>query len=198
MSARETILDAAARVMREKGIARATTKEIAREAGYSEALLYKHFADKQDIYMSVLRERVGGLADPTELAGTGEVHENLVDVTVGLMAFYVASFPMSASIFSDVELLVAWRSGLTEKGGGPRAPLRMVERYVASEIELGRIDAAADSYAIAAMLCGAAFQQAFLACFDGLDAVPDAAAVAERLVASLVIAGANNGSNRSF
>jgi AcrR family transcriptional regulator len=198
MSARETILDAAARVMREKGIARATTKEIAREAGYSEALLYKHFTDKQDIYMSVLRERVSGLADPAELAGTGEVHENLVDVTVGLMAFYVASFPMSASIFSDVELLVAWRSGLTEKGGGPRAPLRMVECYVASEIELGRIDAAADSYAIAAMLCGAAFQQAFLACFDGLDAVPDAVAVAERLVASLVIAGANNGSNRTF
>ena len=57
---RDRILDAAATVMREKGIAKATTKEIARAAGYSEALLYKHFADKQEIYMGVLRERVGG------------------------------------------------------------------------------------------------------------------------------------------
>ena len=181
MAARDTILDAAAKVMREKGIARATTKEIAREAGYSEALLYKHFADKQDIYLSVLKERAGGVAASLD-AGSGDVHDNLVDATLGLMEFYVGSFPMSASIFSDTELLAAWREGMTVRGAGPRGPLRGIERYLDDERELGRLEAGFDSYAVASLLVGAAFQHAFLACFDGLDAVPDAAALAERLV----------------
>jgi AcrR family transcriptional regulator len=188
VSARETILDAAAKVMRDKGIARATTKEIARQAGYSEALLYKHFADKQDIYLSVLKERVRGFSDPIELVGRGDVRDNLIETTIGLMDFYVGSFPMSASIFSDVDLLVAWRKGLTAKGAGPHWPARTIERYLDGEIVLGRIAAGSDAYAAAALLCGAAFQHAFLACFDGLDAVPDAEALAGRLVDALALA----------
>jgi len=116
MSARETILDAAARVMREKGLARATTKEIARTAGYSEALLYKYFADKQEIYLAVLHERAGGLTDARELVGTAEVRGNLEGLVVRLMEFYVKSFPMSASIFSDRELLAHWRESIQAKG----------------------------------------------------------------------------------
>lgn len=186
MAARETILEAAAKVMREKGIARATTKEIAREAGYSEALLYKHFADKQDIYLSVLKERAGGGAATLE-AGTGDVHDNLVEATVGLMAFYVDSFPMSASIFSDTDLLVTWREGMTARGAGPRSPIRGIERYLEGEIELGRVPQGCDSYAVAALLAGAAFQHAFLACFDGLAAVPQDEELAERLVRALAL-----------
>jgi len=79
MSARDTILDAAAQVMREKGLARATTKEIARTAGYSEALLYKHFADKQEIYLAVLHERIGGLMDARELVGAKLVRGRTFD-----------------------------------------------------------------------------------------------------------------------
>jgi AcrR family transcriptional regulator len=45
MGTRDDILDAAAEVLRTQGFARATTKSIAQVAGYSEAALYKHFAD---------------------------------------------------------------------------------------------------------------------------------------------------------
>lgn len=184
---RERILDAAARVLRERGVAHATTKEIARAAGCSEALLYKHFADKQDIYMGVLRERVGGMADYGELAGSGDVRENLVDVVDGFLGFYGQTFPMSMSVFSSQDFLLAWRGQLTGRGAGPRSPIRMVERYLQDEIELGRLGRELDAYAAASMLCGAAFQHAFLACFDGLDAVPDARALAERLVDALAL-----------
>jgi AcrR family transcriptional regulator len=182
---RERILDAAATVLRERGVAHATTKEIARAAGFSEALLYKHFADKQEIFMGVLRERVGGTADYGELAGSGEVRDNLVDVVEGFLGFYVQTFPMSVSVFSSQDFLVAWRGQLTGRGAGPRSPIRMVERYLQAEIDLGRLARELDAYAVASMLCGAAFQHAFLACFDGLDAVPDARALAERMVDAL-------------
>ena len=44
-------------------IGRRSTVRILREAGYSEALLYKHFADKQEIYLAVLKERAGILVE---------------------------------------------------------------------------------------------------------------------------------------
>jgi len=182
MSARETILDAAARVMREKGLARATTKEIARTAGYSEALLYKYFADKQEIYLAVLHERAGGLTDARELVGTAEVRGNLEGLVVRLMEFYVKSFPMSASIFSDRELLAHWRESIQAKGGGPRWPIRALEGYLEEEMSRGRIRPATDVASIAALLGGAAFQAAFLACFEGLDEVPRSRALADGLV----------------
>jgi AcrR family transcriptional regulator len=184
MAARDTILDAAAKVMRERGLARATTKEIAREAGYSEALLYKHFADKQDIYLSVLKERAGAPAAAAQLVGSGTVRDNLTAIITQLMTFYTASFPMSASIFSDRELLDQWRSGMAERGSGPRGPLNQIVAYLRGESEIGRFRGDAES--TAALLCGAAFQQAFLACFEGRDEVPDAAAIAARLVDELL------------
>lgn len=182
MSARETILDAAAQVMREKGLARATTKEIARTAGYSEALLYKHFADKQEIYLAVLEERAGGLSDARELVGTATVSENLVGLVLRLMAFYVQSFPMSASIFSDRELLASWRASMAAKGGGPQWPVRALQAYLDRELDRGRLRSQADTASIAALLCGAAFQSAFLACFEGLEEVPLSRGLAAGLV----------------
>ncbi len=185
MAARDTILDAAESVMRTKGIARATTKEIAREAGYSEALLYKHFADKQEIYMAVMRERSGAVTNPDEYVGRDSVADNLVELTLGLMAFYVVSFPISASLFSDTALLVGWRDAMIARGGGPRIPLRALEGYLEAEQSLGRVPADVDVRRAAALLCGAAFQHAVFAAFDGLDAVPNADDLAADWVAEL-------------
>lgn len=184
MPAREVILDAALAVIRDQGLARATTKEIARTAGCSEALLYKHFPDKQAIFMGVLTERVSGFGQVHDLAGQGSVHDNLVQVTESLLHFYVATFPMAASIFSTPQLLAAWREGLTARGGSPRAPVRMLERYLEEEVRLGRLPAV-DAGATAALLCGAAFQTAFLFCFNGTVDELSHHETAERLVSAL-------------
>lgn len=175
---RERILDAAARVMREKGLGNASIKAIAQEADCSVALLYKYFDDQQAIYMGVLTERLGGvdiLPEPTN-----DAREDLAVIIERMMAFYVGSFPMSASIFSTPELLRAWREGIAARGrGGPQSPLRIVETFLRERLpEL-------DASAVAALLVGAAFQAAFLACFDGLTAVPDASARARALIAAV-------------
>lgn len=186
MSAREKILDAAATILRERGLARATTKEIAREAGYSEATLYKNFADKQDIFLGVLQERVPPISDPAELLGTGTVAGNLAIITGQLLRFYVRTFPMAASIFSERDLLANWRAGVVARGRGPQVPVERVEQYVSGEVGAGRLAGSTDAWAIAALLCGAAMQQAFLANFAGLDEVADSDVVARRLVAEVM------------
>ena len=60
-----------------------------------------------------------------------------------------------------------------------------VQNYIQAEIELGRIAASTDAASIAALLCGAAMQQAFLANFKGKDRVPGDKMMAAKLVAVL-------------
>lgn len=53
---RQALVDAALRVFSEGSYAGATTAEIAREAGVSEPILYRHFASKRDLYIACLDE----------------------------------------------------------------------------------------------------------------------------------------------
>ncbi len=58
-AARETILAAAATVFSHKGYYGGTIEDVAREAGYSPAALYKHFKSRDEIF-SELWKRVAG------------------------------------------------------------------------------------------------------------------------------------------
>src|SRR5947207_15600890 len=95
MGTRDQILDAAAHVMRTRGLAGATTKEIARAAGYSEATLYKHFRDKAELFIDVLRERLPSLLplleEMTARAGTGTLRTNLLEIAHAAVPFYQES-----------------------------------------------------------------------------------------------------------
>ena len=51
---REQILRAATRVFAEKGFRRATTREVAREAGVSEGTIYNYFEDKDALLMAIM------------------------------------------------------------------------------------------------------------------------------------------------
>lgn len=185
MSTRERILDAAAGVMREQGVAHATTKEIARAAGCSEALLYRHFDDKQGLFMAVLQERMPGFALPDGAVGTGTVGANLARLVSGLLDFYVDSFPISASIFSSSTLLARHREAMAAHGAGPQIPQRRLQAYLEAEREAGRVRAEADLEAVARLLVGAALHQAFLTAFWG-DRSTAERGLADRLVAPLL------------
>jgi AcrR family transcriptional regulator len=184
---RERILDAAAQVMGTLGLARATTKQIARAAGYSEATLYKHFPDKTELLLAVLGERlpplVGLLTRLPDQAGRGVVAERLEEVANQAVRFYERQFPMLASLFAEPALLARYRQDLAAVGAGPHRANEALAAYLRAERELGRIDAAVDPEAGAAMLLGACFQRAFLSAFSGQ---PVPAAERARLAASLV------------
>jgi AcrR family transcriptional regulator len=53
---RQALVDAALRVFSEGSYAGATTAQIAREAGVSEPILYRHFASKRELYFACLDE----------------------------------------------------------------------------------------------------------------------------------------------
>jgi AcrR family transcriptional regulator len=51
---REQIVEAATRVLAEKGFRRATTREVARAAGVSEGTIYNYFEDKDALLLAIL------------------------------------------------------------------------------------------------------------------------------------------------
>ncbi|GAA3156925.1 TetR/AcrR family transcriptional regulator [Planomonospora alba] len=187
-STRERIVDAAAHVMRTLGLARATTKEIARAAGCSEALLYKHFRAKEDLFLAVLQERLPGdlpalLAALADSAGRGTVGENLERVAEAAITFYTESFPMAASIFSELRLLDGYREGLRERGVGPQTANAGIAAYLRAEQALGRVRPDADPEALASLLLGGCLHHVFLSNFTEREPAAD---TARALVRALV------------
>jgi AcrR family transcriptional regulator len=177
VSTRDRILDGAAQVMRERGVANSTTKQIARAAGFSEATLYKVFEDKIDIFLAVLNERLGRQPGrpsftlvqegPTARVGRSTVQRNLETIATDALLFYVEVFPMGASLFSDPELLARYRVALANRGTGPHTVVEAVAEYLRAEQREGRITAGADSEAAAMLLVGGCYHRAFLLTFAG-------------------------------
>ncbi|HEY8559767.1 MAG TPA: TetR/AcrR family transcriptional regulator [Pyrinomonadaceae bacterium] len=60
-NSRGQIIEAAARLFSEKGFSGATTKEIARAVGMSEANIFRYFANKDALYAAVFEEKGKGL-----------------------------------------------------------------------------------------------------------------------------------------
>jgi len=74
---KEQLLDRAAELFAQRGYARATTSELAKSAGVTEPIIYRHFASKRDLYVALIsrtaartldhwRERLEGASDPAE------------------------------------------------------------------------------------------------------------------------------------
>jgi AcrR family transcriptional regulator len=162
---RARILDAAHELMLTIGLARATTKEIAKAAGCSEAALYKYFASKEELFVSVLKERLpkltplldGLVTDP----GKRSVEENLTEIAREAALFYAQSFPIAASLYAEPKLKQRHDAALRELGRGPHTPIRSLDAYLRAERDAGRIRAGADTYAAASLLLGACAQRAF-------------------------------------
>jgi AcrR family transcriptional regulator len=213
---RDRILDAAAHVMRTRGFARTTTKEIARAAGYSEATLYKHFQDKTDLFLAVLKERLPSLGSTLSALSAGidadadtsaandagtnghadartaareSLASRLTGTARGAIAFYEASFPISASVFSEPELLTAHHAAVTRQGAGPQYPVEALARYLRLEQGRGRIRPGADCDAAASLLLGSCFQYAFLRCFAQLPPDPDTAEAHATAIVTTLLAG---------
>lgn len=90
---RDAILQAAVPLFARRGFADVTTREIARAAGVSEALLYRHFPSKLDIYQAIQDHFVCFAGEPTErLASMPDSTQSLV-VCVYLLMWKIQQGP---------------------------------------------------------------------------------------------------------
>jgi AcrR family transcriptional regulator len=164
VTTRDKLLDAAASLMRDQGLANVKTRHIASLAGYTEATLYKHFIDKVDLMLAVLSERSTAFTALAEALArtTGDLETRLTAIARALIDFYSDNFPMLASIFADRKLLETHKDGLRDRDAGPYKVNEALMRTLQREVEAGTIRADADLYGAAGLLVGACMQHAFL------------------------------------
>ncbi|MEU9989061.1 helix-turn-helix domain-containing protein [Streptomyces sp. NPDC048045] len=188
--ARVRILDAAHELMLTVGLARATTKEIARAAGCSEAALYKYFDSKEDLFVRVLKERLPRLTPLlTSLEarpGQGTLEENLTEIARQAALFYEQSFPIGASLYAETQLKQRHYETLRKIGSGPHAPIEGLDAYLRAEQDAGRVRADADTFAAASLLLGACAQRAFAYDATETGTPPPVDAFAARLARTLL------------
>ncbi|KMO97368.1 TetR/AcrR family transcriptional regulator [Streptomyces roseus] len=167
----ERLLDAAEKLMRTIGLANTTTKAIAREAGCSEAALYKHYANKEELFVRVLMERTPNaeplMAELDRDHAERSVEEGLAAIARHASLFYADAVPMAASLFAEPALLTRHREGVQEIGTGPHVVRDALTGRLRRELERGRLRPDADPGAAAALLLGACFQRAFFLHFSG-------------------------------
>jgi AcrR family transcriptional regulator len=76
---RKQILDASLRLFSERGFARTTVRDIAREAGITDAAIYYHFESKRDLLEALVEERgfLAGLKQLEQVAAELPLEETL-------------------------------------------------------------------------------------------------------------------------
>src|SRR5918911_1217705 len=72
------ILRVAVRLFSGRGFRGTTTKEIAQAAGVSEAMVFRHFATKEELYAAILDHKAcsGDRFEPAEMAADGIKHKD--------------------------------------------------------------------------------------------------------------------------
>jgi AcrR family transcriptional regulator len=136
---RNQILNAAAGVFAEKGFHRATTKDIATEAGIAEGTIYNYFDSKDDLL-------IGMMARLTELETLGDelmeaLEGDVQDFFVTMFRHRIENLEQAQGILRAILPEVIANAELREHYY-QRFVLRvagLIERYIEAQIELGHV-----------------------------------------------------------
>jgi AcrR family transcriptional regulator len=161
---RRRILDAAQRLIESGGLARLTTKDIAREADCAEGTLFNHFKTKEDLCLAVVLENAPKFKDAIvrKRAGAQSVEESLQEIALACIQFSEKLIPLGVTLFADADLLERHRELARASGRGPKEAFELIAGYVRAEQELGRINSKLEPMRVASLLFGSCFHWVFI------------------------------------
>ena len=166
---RRKIVEATERLIKMKGLARVTTKEIARETGLSEGALYRHFEHKEEVFFEIIAQNLPTFLEVFTIRqpGSGDLADNLQVIALAAMQYFSKLVPLSASFLADTELLAQYRAKMSQlivvgASDGPQKIQELLAAYLDEERQLGRLPASLSPYATALALLGACFQFTYL------------------------------------
>lgn len=161
---RSELVDAADRLIRERGVAALTTRDIAREAGCSDGALYTHFPGKADLLMAVCQERLpdlrGQIGDLVSRVGSGTVAGNLEAIVRATQQFMRGLVPITNAVASAPELRQRWREHFRHEVIPPRRTVEALSEYIAAEQRIGRVGRHVNPRVVASLAIGACFASA--------------------------------------
>lgn len=140
---RQNILDATERLLQSEGLARLTTREIARGAGVAEGLIYHHFGSKANLVLQVVERRMlpsnNAVRNLPLQVGLRTVWENLADTLMVVYYSHHETAPIVSSTLADKQLRDHLKEVIKEGAPGPQNDIHGLAAYVAAEQRLGRV-----------------------------------------------------------
>jgi len=194
---RRQMLDAAERLMLERGLSGVTTRQISEVVGCSDGAIYVHFKGRLELLLAMLEEALPEMLGPLQnlqrRVGRGSPQANLAAAMRGIFRFHQRATPLTAGLFAEPALHGAYRASLAREDKGPHLSIEALRNYIAAEQRLGRISPLADPETAAYLLMSASFFRAFSERFFGKPMRPAWTTVAKRLIATLApAAGADD------
>lgn len=134
----QQLLDAAREVFVEQGIV-ASTREIARHANISEAVIYQRYATKAELFFAAMAPPALDLEEILKPIGDAEdVQERLERIASGMLAYFRELMPILLPLMThpsfDYEDFVKWH---------PESPMTLLREglmdYLTHEAEAGRV-----------------------------------------------------------
>ncbi|GEM_PF-189642 len=161
---RQNMIDATNHLLQTHGLARLTTREIARKAKVAEGLIYHHFKDKAELIHSAIESRFSETENllqnlPLQV-GTRTLPEILEDVMVSVYRAHYEMVLIVCSIFADHQLRVRMQEIMKERDMGPQHAIEGLSVFLAAEQRLGRLSDAVDPQAAAKCLWMISIQSA--------------------------------------
>ena len=157
---REAILAAASTLLRERGVARVTSREVAALAGVSEASVFYHYKDRAGLLQAVFEHGLEPLRRLADQMSGEDMFDVLITLGTTLEQFLDEALPVLSAAQSDVALRDLLAAYMTEYDLGPHRGVRGLGNYLAEEQSAGRVRADVDAYAVAMMFVGACYTRA--------------------------------------
>jgi AcrR family transcriptional regulator len=164
---RASLIDATERLICEHGLSNLTTQKVARACGVAEGTIYRHFASREELVVTTLRERLPGeFAAPIDAlvrsAGKREIEQNLRDFIAAVAPIFSVIAPTAGMLAADPALAARNADALRADGAGPSRTVDQLAAYFREEQRLGRIPSDADPRTAASMLFGFCFYRSLM------------------------------------
>jgi AcrR family transcriptional regulator len=163
-STRQRLIAATTRLLCERGLARTSTRDIARAARVAEGALYHHFADKAELLLAAIQAGMGEFREVVDnlalQVGRRSVRANLEQVARAALEFHLKVAPMVCSLYSDRPLLLRVREILDRQKLGLGESAAALAAYLQAEQRLGRVASGAKPRAAAELLLAGCFNAA--------------------------------------
>lgn len=141
----EAILEAAARVLLERGYGGATTNRIAEVAGVSVGTLYEYFANKEEVFEAVIQRELEVLLQALQIQPRESTGASIVEALTGIIAAGMGAMRHGPELYRSLEQVpgASFRRQLGEARTEVIGFVRQLLESRRSELRVADLDVAA-------------------------------------------------------
>lgn len=146
-------------VLRERGMAKLTTREVAERAGVSEGSVFYHFEDRFGLLRAVFELSLEPLHLEPGPPGA-DLRTTVTKMSEGIERFLTASLDVMMAAQSDAELRDALHAFMAENDYGPHRGIAGIGAYFAAMQQAGVVRADVNPTVVASLIVNDALQRA--------------------------------------